>query len=125
VNVHGLRTVLVLFEMMSGLKVNSNKSMLVGVNISTSWLQEVVSALRCKVGKVPFLYLGFPIGGDPRRLSFGEPMVTIMQRRLFGWKSRLLSFGGRLVILKSVLTSVYPISFFKALSGITSSMESL
>jgi hypothetical protein len=74
----------VLFEMMSGLKVNSNKSMLVGVNISTSWLQEVVSALRCKVGKVLFLYLGLPIGGDPRRLSFGEPMVTIMQRRLSG-----------------------------------------
>jgi len=33
-----LRAVLVIFEAMSGLKVNFNKSMLVGVNISSSWL---------------------------------------------------------------------------------------
>ncbi|MCI35442.1 putative RNA-directed DNA polymerase, partial [Trifolium medium] len=54
---------------MSGLKVNFNKSMLVGVKISDSWLQAAATALCCKVGKVPFLYLGIPIGGDPRRLS--------------------------------------------------------
>ncbi|CAJ2668645.1 unnamed protein product [Trifolium pratense] len=36
-NVRALRAVLVLFETMSGLKVNFNKSMLVGVNISDSW----------------------------------------------------------------------------------------
>ncbi|GAU26347.1 hypothetical protein TSUD_101800 [Trifolium subterraneum] len=96
-NVRALRVVLVLFETMSGSKV-FNKSMLVGVNIADSWLRAVASALRCKVGKTPFLYLGLPIG----------------------WKSRFLSFGGRLVLLKSVLTSlpVYVISFFKAPSGV-------
>jgi hypothetical protein len=31
------------------LKVNFHKSMLVGVNISESWLSEVASALCCKV----------------------------------------------------------------------------
>ncbi|PNY01091.1 cysteine-rich receptor-like protein kinase, partial [Trifolium pratense] len=61
-NVRALRAVLVLFETMSGLKVNFNKSMLVGVNIPDSWLSEVASALCCKVGKIPFLYLGLPIG---------------------------------------------------------------
>jgi hypothetical protein len=69
-NIRALRAVLELFELMSGLKVNFNKSMLVGVNISDSWLHEVAFALRCRVGKVPFLYLGLPVGGDPRRLSF-------------------------------------------------------
>ncbi|GAU34505.1 hypothetical protein TSUD_388170 [Trifolium subterraneum] len=38
VNVRALWAVLVLFETMSGLKVNFNKSMLVGVNIPHSWL---------------------------------------------------------------------------------------
>jgi hypothetical protein len=47
---------------MSGLKVNFNKSMLVGVNIHDSWLGEAASVLRYRVGNVPFLYLGFPIG---------------------------------------------------------------
>ncbi|MCI30540.1 RNA-directed DNA polymerase (Reverse transcriptase), partial [Trifolium medium] len=115
-NVCALRVVLVLFESMSGLKVNFNKSMLVGVNIPDSWLHEVASALCCKVGKVPFLYLGLPIGGDPRRLSFWEPVLARLKNKLSGWKSRFLSFGGRMILLKSVLTSlpVYALSFFKA-----------
>ena len=52
---------------------------------------------------------------------------TQLKNRLSGWKSRFLSFGGRLVLLKSVLTSlpVYALSFFKAPSGIISSIESL
>ncbi|PNX67320.1 cysteine-rich receptor-like protein kinase, partial [Trifolium pratense] len=54
-NVRALRAVLVLFETMSGLKVNFNKSMLVGVNIPESWLGEAASALCCKVGKIPFI----------------------------------------------------------------------
>ncbi|MCI18312.1 RNA-directed DNA polymerase (Reverse transcriptase), partial [Trifolium medium] len=115
-NVRALRAVLVLFETMSGLKVNFNKSMLVGVNISDSWLGEAASVLCCKVGKIPFLYLGLPIGGDPRRLSFWDPVLLRIKNRLSGWKSRFLSFGGRLVLLRSVLTSlpVFAISFFKA-----------
>jgi hypothetical protein len=61
-NVRALRAVLVLFETMSGLKVNFNKSMLVGVNIHDSWFGEAAFVLRYRVGNVPFLYLGFPIG---------------------------------------------------------------
>ncbi|GAU25959.1 hypothetical protein TSUD_373600 [Trifolium subterraneum] len=118
-NVRALRAVLVLFESMSGLKVNFNKSMLVGVNIPDSWLGEAASALRCKVGTIPFIYLGLSVGGDPRRLSFWEPVLARLKNRLSGWNSRFLSFGGRLVMLKSVLTSlpVYALSFFKAPSA--------
>ncbi|MCH88301.1 cysteine-rich receptor-like protein kinase, partial [Trifolium medium] len=96
--------------------VNFHKSMLVWVNISDSWLHEAASVLRCRVGKVPFLYLGLPIGGNPTRLGFWDPVVTRIKKRLTGWKSRFLSFGGRLILPKSVLTSlsVYVLSFFKA-----------
>ncbi|PNY14688.1 cysteine-rich receptor-like protein kinase, partial [Trifolium pratense] len=115
-NVRAMRTVLVLLESMSGLQVNFHKSMLVGVNIPDSWLGEAASALCCNVGKIPFLYLGLSIGGDPRRLCFWEPVLDRLKHRLSGWRSRFLSFGGRLVLLKSVLTSlsVYALSFFKA-----------
>jgi hypothetical protein len=126
-NVRAMRAVLVLFEAMSGLKVNFNKSMLVGVNVSDSWLNEASSVLRCRVGKVPFVYLGLSIGGDPRRLIFWEPLLRSIKLRLAGFNSRFLSFGGRLVLLKSVLTSlpVYALSFFKAPSGIISSLDSI
>jgi hypothetical protein len=125
--VRALRAVLTLFAEMSGLKVNFNKSMLVGLNIEESWLIEAASILNCKVGKVPFLYLGLPIGGDPRRLAFWDPVLKSIKAILLGWQSRFLSFGGRLVLLKSVLTSlpIYALSFFKAPSGIISIIESI
>lgn len=126
-NVRALRAVLSLFASISGLKVNYHKSSLVGVNIPESWLIEAASILNCKIGKVPFVYLGLSIGGDSRRLKFWEPVVDTIKSRLSGWKSRFLSFGGRLVLLKSVLSSlpVYALSFFKAPSGILSSIESI
>ena len=109
------------------MKVNFNKSMLVGVNISSSWLSVVAFVLNCKVGKVSFMYLGLSIGDNPQRLSFWEPIVNRIKSRLSDWNSHFLSFGGRLVLLKSVLTSlpVYALSFFKVSSGIISSIESL
>jgi len=39
-NVRSMRVVLLLFEEISGLKVNFNKSMLTGVNVNESWLVE-------------------------------------------------------------------------------------
>ncbi|XP_024632905.1 uncharacterized protein [Medicago truncatula] len=118
-NVRALRAVLVIFESMSGGKVNFHKSLLVGLNISDSWLNEAATVLSCKVGKIPFMYLGLPIGGNPRKLQFWEPIVNRIKSRLSGWNNRFLSFGGRLILLKSVLTSlpVYAFSFFKAPSG--------
>ncbi|GAU19071.1 hypothetical protein TSUD_99330 [Trifolium subterraneum] len=79
------------------------------------------SSFLCKatrVVKVPFMYLALSIGGERLCTSLWELVVTRIRSRLYGWKSRLLYFGGRLVLLKSVLTSlpVYALSVFKALS---------
>jgi len=101
--------------------------MLVGVNIHDSWLLETTSVLNCKLGRLPFLYLGLPIGDDPRKLKFWQPLIDRIKSRLLGWKSKNLSLGGRLVLLKSVLSSlpIYFLSFFKAPVGIISSIESI
>ena len=107
--------------------MNFSKSLLVGVNVAYSWLVEAALVLQCKVGSIPFVYLGLPIGGNARRLSFWEPIINRIKSRLSGWNSKHLSMGGRLVLLKSVLSSlpVYALSFFKALLGIVSSIESM
>ena len=97
---------------MSGLNVNFNKSILVGVNIADSWLNEAASILNCKVGKIRLLYLSLSIGGDPRRLTFWELVVNTIKSRLAGWQSRFLSFRGRLILLKSIWpvdsSQIYP-----------------
>jgi hypothetical protein len=78
---------------MSGWKVNFNKSMLVRVNITDSWLSEGASVLSCEVGKVPFLYLGLFIGGDLRRLLFWEPILNRIKNRLYSWNEACISLG--------------------------------
>ena len=126
-NVRALRAILVLFENMSGLKVNYHKSMVVGINIAKSWLQEAASILSCKIGKIPFMFLGLPIGGDARRLKFWDPVIERLKSRLSEWKCRNLSYGGCLILLKVVLSSlpVYALSFFRAPAGIISTIESI
>jgi len=126
-NIRSMRAILLLFEELSGLKVNFSKSMLVGVNVTGSWLSEAAVVLNCKVGYIPFLYLGMPIGGNARRLSFWDPLIGHITSRLSGWRSRFLSLGSRLVLLKSDLSSlpVHALSFFKAPLGIVSSIESI
>lgn len=69
-NVRALRAVLFLFEAMSELKVKFHKSMLIGINIDESWVHEAASVLSYKIGQLPFIYLGLPIGGDATLLIF-------------------------------------------------------
>ena len=126
-NVQSMRAVLLIFEQLSGLRVNFHKSLLTGINVSASWLSEAALLMNCRVGAFPFVYLGLPIGGDPRKLDFWRPILNSIKPRLSNWKSKFLSFGGRLILLKSVLSSlpVYFLSFFKAPTGIISSIEAI
>jgi len=70
VNIWALKAILILFELILGLKVNFQKSLLVGVNVSDSWLVEAVVGMKC----IPFVYLGLSIDETPRRLSFWQPL---------------------------------------------------
>jgi len=126
-NVRMRRAVLILFEALSGLKVNFSKSQLVGVNVPESWLSEAALVLRCRVGCLPFVYLGLPIGGKAHRLDFWKSLILRINSRLSGWKTKHLSLGSRFVLLKFVMSSlpVYALSFFKAPSDIISSIDSI
>lgn len=56
-----IKSLLQLFEVASGLKVNFHKSHLVGINMDEAWLYHTSNFLNCKVGNLPFIYLGLPI----------------------------------------------------------------
>ena len=126
-NVCNMRSMLLLFEELSGLKVNFHKSMLTGVNIYASWLLEAAVLMNCRRGTIPFVYLGLPIEGDSRKLSFWKLVIDRIVSRLSSWNHKFLSFGGHMVLLKSVMSSlpVYFLSFFKAPTGIISSIKSI
>jgi len=71
-SVHSMCAVLLLFEEISGLKVNFHKSMLTGVNITDLWLAEAALVMNCRTGSIPFSYFGLPIGGVLQEIEFLE-----------------------------------------------------
>ena len=104
------------FGSVSGLRVNLTKSTLLGINIDDDLLQNLALLSSCEVGVCPIKYLGLPLGGNPRKQDFWEPVVSKVKKRLDGWKKAFLSRGGRLTLIHSVLSSIpiYYLSLFKA-----------
>lgn len=59
-------------DVSSSLKINLSESILVGLD---EMVQSLTSELHCKVGKLPFLYLGLPIGAHSRSKAVWDPIV--------------------------------------------------
>jgi hypothetical protein len=105
-NLWTLKAILRGFEMASGLKINFWKSCLLGVNVSEEFLEMGCSFLNCKRGVVPFKYLGLPVGANPKRIATWEPLLDQIRRRLNSWENKFISFGGRIVLINSVLNAI-------------------
>lgn len=90
-------------------------------------MADASSFFNYKLGKLPFVYLGLPVGANPRHLATWQPVVEKVRRQLACWNSKHISLGGRVVLLKSVLTALptYFLSLFMAPKGIIHSIESL
>jgi hypothetical protein len=115
-NLWTIKTLLRSFELVSGLKINFVKSKLYGVNIDSSFLAAGATFLSCRSDVIPFKFLGIPVGANPRRKETWNPVVESMSKRLSSWNRHHLSYGGRITLINSVLSSLplYFFSFFKA-----------
>jgi hypothetical protein len=114
-NLWALKAILRGFELASGLKVNFWKSNIMGVNVSQDFMRLSSIFLNCRVGSIPFKYLGLPVGANPRKASTWEPLVQSLRKRLGGWTNRFVSLGGRITLLNSVLNAIpiFYLSFIK------------
>lgn len=71
-----IKKTLILFQLASGLQVNFHKRSIVGINVDEEWLQRHSSnSLLCKIGSLPFTYLGLPIGGQSSRILMFSPII--------------------------------------------------
>lgn len=72
-------------------------------------------------------YLGLPLGGVPRSLSFWDPVIERIQNKLDSWKRDYISLGGRITLIKAALSNlpVYYMSLFKILAKISLKVEKL
>jgi hypothetical protein len=74
-NLWAMKAILRWFELISGLKVNFFKSRLFGINVSNAFMDRAASFLLCKKCNFPFIYLGLPVGANPRKASTWDPVV--------------------------------------------------
>lgn len=105
-NIMTLKSILRCFEMASGLKVNFFKSSLTGLAINTRTLHTFADTLNCRIMEIPFMYLGLSVGANPRSLATWQPVVDKVKKRLSSWSQQMVSFGGRICLIKSVLTAI-------------------
>src|SRR4051812_30380107 len=97
-----LKLILSAFELLSGLKINFHKSDLYCFGEAQNVAPIYAELFGCGLGQFPINYLGIPI--HYRRLTIAEWKLVEerIQKRLNSWKRKLLSLGGRLVLLNSV-----------------------
>ena len=77
---HSLKLILLVFGRLSRLRINLNKSTLLGINISLDQTARLASLLDCAAFDWSLSYL--PLGGNPNSLSFWDPVLDKVSRRL-------------------------------------------
>ena len=97
------------FEAVTGLGVNMDKSELVPVGTVLN-LHHLATILCCRIGALPLLYLGMPLGASFKASLIWNLILEKIERRLAGWKKLYLSKGGRKSTLSSLPT--YYLSLF-------------
>ena len=114
------------FEVASGLKINLAKSEVIPVR-EVEDINELVVELGCRVGALPIVYLGLPLGINHKATTMWDEVEERMRRRLALWKKQYLSKGGRITLINSTLANIpiYQLSFFRMPKLVAKRLEKL
>ncbi|XP_021985231.1 uncharacterized protein LOC110881199 [Helianthus annuus] len=93
------------------LKVNLNKSSLYGLGAEDAEIEGMAGTLNCKIGSMPFNFLGLTIGANMKREKYWKIVLDEFNKKLSAWKAKCLSFAGRMVLAKAVMGAL-PNYFF-------------
>lgn len=107
-NVVVIKSMLTCLELISSLKVNFLKSSFGAIGAGRETLKCFAEILHYRLMFFPFMYLGLPVGANPRK----ECMWRNCCRG-----NTILSFAMRVCLIKSILSSL-PLFFFCSLSSL-------
>jgi hypothetical protein len=117
-----LKLLLCAFEQLSGLKINFHKSEVFCYGAAREMEASYTSLVGCNSGRYPFRYLGIPMHDRQLLNSECSKVEERFQQKLLCWKAKYLSYGGRLVLLNSVLSRL-PMSFFEVPKGVLKKLD--
>jgi hypothetical protein len=105
---------LCVFEQLSGLKINFHMSEIFCYGEAKDYKQQYTELFGCDLGALRFRYLGIPMYHYKLRNANWGIIEDRFKRKLSTWKAKHLSYGGRLLLLNSVLSNlpIFMISFF-------------
>ncbi|GJV38519.1 RNA-directed DNA polymerase, eukaryota, reverse transcriptase zinc-binding domain protein [Tanacetum coccineum] len=126
-NAHNLICMLRCFYLISGLKINVNKCNILGIGVSDEEVSNMANVIGCEAAKFPLKYLGVPVGCNMARCSNWNDILQKFVSKLSPWKARMLSVGGRLSLIKSVLGNLptYYMSIYMMPVSIQKKLESM
>ena len=94
-----MKLLLCAFKQLSGLKINFHKSELFCYGTAKANQNEYVQIFWCDLGSFPFRYLGIPMHHRKLLNKDRKHVEERFQKRLNCWRSKMLSVGGRLVLI--------------------------
>lgn len=95
------------FCILSGEKLNPSKSQIIFSNgIDNISRDEICDITGFKATLLPITYLGVPLYKGRTLVCHFQYLRDRMQKRIMGWAKRLLSMGGRIEIVRSVLSAM-------------------
>ncbi|XP_042950267.1 uncharacterized protein LOC122282377 [Carya illinoinensis] len=121
-----LKALLLCFEVVSGLKVNLDKSEMVPIGGVQS-LRQLANTLGCKTTTLPMTYLGLTLGAPLRAVALWDTMIEKVERRLASWKRMYLSKRSRITLIKSTISNLptYFLSLFPIPARVTLRIKKL
>ena len=124
---HTLSTMMDIFSDFSGLQFNRAKSSFIGFELSPKEQAGCSRILATPIGTLPICYLGVPQVDRQLQMQDWLPVIEKVESQLAGWRARLLSRGGRLVLLKAVLAAIptYFMAIFRMPVGVRRRLEQM
>ena len=93
-----LRWLLMWFEVISGLKVNMDKSELIPMGRVEN-VEDLAAELRCEVGSLSSTYLGMSLGARFNSVVAWYGIEERFRKRLVMWKCQYISKGRRITLI--------------------------
>jgi hypothetical protein len=120
-----MKLILCIFEQLSWLKINFHKSKVFCFGKAKDTQEDYRNLFGCELGSFPVRYLGIPIHFRKLRNGEWKPVEDRFERKLASWMGKLLSYGDRLVLINSVLTSLpmFMLSFFEIPIGVRKRLD--